>query len=373
VVILDSNALYGQNAAFTNTFIQELTSLADRGSIRLVVPKVVLLELSRQWEKSVRDARAKLDAALAAYNSSTAKGGVAPSGIDAVELERETFFDEAARYLRSVRVELPGYPATLSIAEVLERDLDYRKPFDEKGKGFRDALIWETVRALVADVDDATAVIFVTDNWSDFQEQAEGPLHSDLQIDVAVGRTIDVLPKPKDVLSHPEIKPLVDAIEAAEGALTPSHVLGLAETAMDDLANRALQDVLGVHDGDGTTYLPIKTPLIEPEISGYGVDPESVSFKLFHTAGLTEMGLRVTATVECELDGYLDRSDATFYYDDNSPVHVNGEWNRWTVTATDTRILRIEFGASFSPDEIDVLQLEVEHVEDITDNVRIGA
>ncbi len=371
-MILDTNALYNQTAAFTNSTIQQLASLSSRHSIRLIIPEVVLHELSRQWARNVRLANEKLVGALDSYNAWTAKAGVSAVNLKTPDHERGTFFDEASLYLESVRVELPAFPSTLSLDDVLTRDLDQRKPFDEKGKGFRDALIWETVREIVADLDADVTVIFVTDNWSDFQVEAGGAIHPDLQIDLTVGRTIDVVANPTKAVEHPEIKPLLEAIHAAEVALTPAQVFGLAEAAMDDLANVSLRDALGEYDGDGMTHLPIETPLQEPELSGYDVDFDSLDFSFFHTAGPTEMGLRVTVTVDCELDGYLDRSDATLYYDDHSTVHVHGEWNRWTVTATETRTLRIQFGASFSPDDIDVLQLQVEHIDDVTDNVRLS-
>ena len=56
----------------------------------------------------------------------------------------------------------------VSHADLVERDLSSRKPFSPTGKGYRDALIWESVVELCTDLTDADTLIFVTDNKSDF-------------------------------------------------------------------------------------------------------------------------------------------------------------------------------------------------------------
>jgi PIN domain len=62
--------------------------------------------------------------------------------------------DEAERSLRELLEELgaevPGLPNP-DHADFLERTLRRRKPFTREDQGYRDALIWENVRPLVAE------------------------------------------------------------------------------------------------------------------------------------------------------------------------------------------------------------------------------
>jgi PIN domain len=66
------------------------------------------------------------------------------------------------------------------VPTLLERSVAERRPFQSKGRGFRDALIWETVLELA--VDDEVAL--VTDNWKDFAKGDNNALHSDLKEDL---------------------------------------------------------------------------------------------------------------------------------------------------------------------------------------------
>jgi hypothetical protein len=69
-------------------------------------------------------------------------------------------------------VELLGTPP-VSHHDVVTRALRRQKPFDEKGRvGYRDALIWETIKRAALDSDDKIA--FVSRNHRDFAESPKG-------------------------------------------------------------------------------------------------------------------------------------------------------------------------------------------------------
>lgn len=73
-----------------------------------------------------------------------------------------------------------AYPET-SVEKYVSRALGRRKPFDGAGrKGFRDAVIWETILARVKDTEGS--VVFVTSNTKDFTDENE--LAADLRADL---------------------------------------------------------------------------------------------------------------------------------------------------------------------------------------------
>jgi hypothetical protein len=76
-------------------------------------------------------------------------------------------------------VQILPLPATDHMA-MLNRDLERRRPFRE-GKGYRDALLWESVIALAADT--GPRVALVTENKKDFARDEQ--LHPDLAADLA--------------------------------------------------------------------------------------------------------------------------------------------------------------------------------------------
>ena len=77
-------------------------------------------------------------------------------------------------FLSSVNAEVIE-PDQISHRKLVIKDLARQKPFSPKGRGYRDALIWETVLDTVHR--HGEDVIFVTDNNSDFPTEEDGTLH----------------------------------------------------------------------------------------------------------------------------------------------------------------------------------------------------
>jgi hypothetical protein len=71
----------------------------------------------------------------------------------------------------------------VSTAALLERDLAERKPFNSSGKGFRDALIWESVLEHIRSTPHLSSGILATGNAKDFAD-ASGALDEHLQSEV---------------------------------------------------------------------------------------------------------------------------------------------------------------------------------------------
>jgi hypothetical protein len=55
-------------------------------------------------------------------------------------------------------------PDHVDIETVLQRDLARKKPFTDTGKGFRDALVWETAKQVVMESGAGGKIFLVTSN-----------------------------------------------------------------------------------------------------------------------------------------------------------------------------------------------------------------
>lgn len=80
----------------------------------------------------------------------------------------EQFLNQTLLSSRAVLLPLPE----ISHGHMLERVLARRKPVKADGRGYQDALIWESLLAEYPT--DSNPVHFVTDNWTDFAAAAEG-------------------------------------------------------------------------------------------------------------------------------------------------------------------------------------------------------
>lgn len=193
-IVVDSTALHGRRP-FTRSDSALLLELARTDRVRLLLPDIVLHELSRQWAENVTRASAQLSAVFADLNG-LLDDAVMPSlpNVVSPEVDRSTFYRAAAELLTGKGVEIMPCP-DLSTAELLDRDISLRKPFSSKGNGFRDALIWENVKSLGIGASSSTPVLFVTNNSYDFcDEQDKTRLHADLRGELPGGSEIEVVP-----------------------------------------------------------------------------------------------------------------------------------------------------------------------------------
>ena len=150
-------------------------------------PEVTLLELQRQFAE-------RLDAALSSHRSSfellerlTSIKVNDPIRVDSATVVK-SYDQRIRRRLTEVGARVLSIPDTPH-AVVVDRDLRRRRPFDEKGRGYRDALIWETVLVAAGDRD-AAPILFVTHNSADFTNGA-GDLHPHLGDDLRQRKIAD--------------------------------------------------------------------------------------------------------------------------------------------------------------------------------------
>jgi predicted nucleic acid-binding protein len=209
-VVLDSTVLiadFGLNALP----VKALLDLPKRGKATVVVPEVVILETAAHWRRNAEQAVSKFGAA------SRSLGQFAP------ELREFDLAEAAAAYetwlrseFASKRVKIVGHPDVPH--DVLVRAaIERRKPFSESGRGYRDALLWQTALKLA----DENKVALVTNNSSDFSDNKvtlAASLREDL---VSAGLGVDRIAwyaTPRD-LTKVLVDPLNAIIELAKARL----------------------------------------------------------------------------------------------------------------------------------------------------------
>ena len=64
--------------------------------------------------------------------------------IDVITKEKEEYAKFFYAQIRRLNINIIPYPST-SHKDLVSRDLARKRPFQESGKGYRDALIWESL------------------------------------------------------------------------------------------------------------------------------------------------------------------------------------------------------------------------------------
>lgn len=173
MIVLDSTALVSSNG-LQSRYEQRLFALRGSGHT-VVVPEVVIAELNGQYLRALNRTAALLEEQKRHF--AFADDSIRPQGNNlatAENLQRHNLLvRHAIQSRRGVIQTTPDTPHDELVRWAVER----HPPFREDGSGYRDALIWKTVKGLAAN----GPVAFVTDNVSDF---GKGKLRKELQKDL---------------------------------------------------------------------------------------------------------------------------------------------------------------------------------------------
>lgn len=165
-VVLDSNVFYGTNWYLESTAGRLLRDEAAAGRLRIAVPDVVLIESDANYRRAVRAEEGKLAAARNALQQlrSPQGGDLKPRRLR-YRVDLEKILSQAGAEI----LPIPDTPHEHLIARAVER----RRPFNDKGSGYRDALIWESVLELLERGSEPVALI--SNDRDAFPEKRDKP------------------------------------------------------------------------------------------------------------------------------------------------------------------------------------------------------
>jgi hypothetical protein len=210
LLILDTTET-SKDLLLGNIAFSVIPSLVSKGLIRFVVPKIVV-------EETINHSRKELEEAL---RSLGVFRRLSPSLVETlpqinVESCVQNYAETLSARLDELGAKQPGYEM-LNVEALVTRALQGRKPFDPSGRrGFRDAIIWETVLHELNEFRQET--VLVTRNTNDFGE--DGELAADLRSDLlAHGFPPDLVCVSAGIakcLSR-HLEPRLNAVELEEG------------------------------------------------------------------------------------------------------------------------------------------------------------
>jgi len=173
-VVVDTNALlrdYLLVEANMQTFLQG----CQRCHVSICVPEIVVDELCANYEKEIN--RQKSVFHTAGRKLLTMGVKVDATDFD-VKKEAQSYRKHVYQMFEYYDVTVAPYPS-LSPKALVDASYSGKKPFKDSGEGFKDFIIFETLKAVAAE--QPTNGAFVTSNKKDFCGP-DGELHPDLQL-----------------------------------------------------------------------------------------------------------------------------------------------------------------------------------------------
>lgn len=174
IVFIDTN-IYREDLLQVGQRFQALLHFLQASGSTLVIPEVVSREVKKKYRDKVTQDQTAIARLSRTYPSYFSK----PFDVDALVKEFEHQWD--ARVASSGFIEEVGVPTDLDVSSLLDRSLSELPPFGLKSKGFRDAVIWETILSDIRTRYEQVTRCFITANTDDF---GKGQLKSELQEEV---------------------------------------------------------------------------------------------------------------------------------------------------------------------------------------------
>jgi PIN domain len=335
------------------------------GVVELVVPRIVVEETRNKYRETLSKAQQELLARVADLNvllPADKQLAIEAADPEATVTDFISRFDARLAELGATR---PDYD-DISHGEVVGRDLQRRRPFQESGRGYRDTLLWETLLRKVASTESST--FLVTQNTKDFcSEDRSGNLHLHLVADLRArglpGDAVKVCATLEAFVDE-HLKPLLP---------TNAEVLAAIQNDEYDLFSfseffdRTRRDIgRQIERQLNSLHLPgWPTELLETPSVGYVEDPSSVDIAEAYEVEDDKVFLAYDVTANVDLDLFVYKPDF-FWISERVPLDVQDrEWSDHYVWAS--KVVTLPFRVSLvlklgAPDKAESFEVELTEV-----------
>ena len=184
--IIDTNFIH-LDFFLRGTNITVLAVSANNLGYHVYMPQVVYDEMCNQYNEEVEKAVAQQTKYLEQIDRVSAQRNVVPA------IQKEKLKGAYPPILKqrcdSLGITVLEYPH-ISHRDVVQRELQCRKPIKSGTKGYRDTLIWETILEFASILKDDNSVILLSNNTKDFAKDST-QLHPDLIEDCSQRGLVD--------------------------------------------------------------------------------------------------------------------------------------------------------------------------------------
>lgn len=327
-VFIDSTVVWSGNG-LNERSLSDLKTMRDAGQIQVHVPEIVVLEIARH----AQEMESRYAKECERFRSLLRSMGEPPEPMLFPERSLTAKVRSALADLGSI----DPIPAITHL-EVLARDLANRRPFQSNGRGYRDALIWETL----LENSQTGIVVLLSNNSGDF---GAGKPHADLISDLSEGPFVVVLgdvPALRKWLMHshgdfpePSLKWFVEpplSVEAI-GAAVGSWPL----VAAPDV--RFGRRVIEAAEVEAVSVVGVREVVEFEEDDGYG-------------------GFEAQVEVEAEVSSEVSRSQLGQLDPDVRILEVDAGQEQVSVTAVRPLVLKVVVSYRLDTREIDHARVE---------------
>ncbi len=341
--VIDTNFIH-LDFFLRGTNITVLTLSAKNLGYHVYMPQVVFDEMCDQYNEEVDKTITKQEKYKEAIDR------VTPHKNKIVEIQDEQLKASYPSILMkrcgSLEITILDYPH-INHRDVVQRELQNRKPFKSSSKGYRDTLIWETVLEFGGILEGDSHIVFLTKNTKDFAKENEPEqLHADLTDDcIKTGLAKEKISLISDFQGFIEkdLLPASEQMEERIKELLISFAVGninIHDIIDTNLKQESLQHLFDYNPEIGQTPY---APGVYERVMLHFVSPYNMS--IYDVRRISENDVLIS--VQVEFDIYMDclifKGDLALIDDKSMPTVFDRNWNEHYVAATDNARMKMQY------------------------------
>jgi len=357
-LVLDSNVFVADFRMSGSGFHTLLNELVRTGH-KLYVPQVVVDEAVNKYREWLKKCKDNIDKEIRDLNKRAGISNLCRSISDRrIDELVGNFEDVLTERLLSVDAQICPYP-DVTHEELVERALRRRKPFSENGRGYRDALIWETVRDIARNTTEP--VVFVTDNVADFCT-SDDALHSDLCADLT---DYDISPERVSVIRKLDafvdqyVKPWLEKLDNVKAQLSREEYPGFN-------LSKEVQKAIPSHLQGALLYAASLgfPPQYEDPTVHEVLGVSDIQVTDVRRLSESDLLICVQAEVECTVIFFVRKAYFYTISPENAPYVWNADYDEQRVGAAASKQIRVEVWLTFDEKQHDVTWMSIESAWD---------
>ena len=357
-IIIDTNVVH-LDYQLTGVRITGLCSSCERLDHRVFIPEVVIDEMVKQYRDEVNECTEQINNALNKLKKRNVR-------IQLQSIDSALITSGYERKLRD-RINILGihvipYPKTAH-KEMVARELNRRKPFKDSTKGYRDSLIWESIKEYCKQVPKGDDIVFLTENSDDFASKDKKTFHPDLIEDcVNAGIDQEHIQLVTGVYKYVENEIIgrFEELQELFQELCSKYGVGDIDVRQEirDYVDKKLISyyVAGDIYGESMSFAP-----------GYYENPEvmeieigSIRYDSIRELSHEQILIQSTVVVKAEIDAFIYKGDLPLIDDNSLPYIFDDDWNEHYVAASDSATFTLSLNIVCDKDLTDVLNIEDE-------------
>lgn len=341
-IIIDTNIIHF-DFRLVNARIVTLCSSAAILGHKVYIPEVVIDEVVKQYSEKTEEYINSFNKAF----EQLSKLSSVPISQTLIDVQNFTanYRKELGNRIEQLGIGIIPYPNT-EHRIMVARELGKKKPFKDSTKGYRDALIWDSVIEHSKINASNCGIIFLTENSKDFAAKDKKGLHADLIADCAFqgisSTSIRLVTDVQNFINNEiigrstELKEILNQLQK-DGSLGDIDFQKLIRCY---ISKDMLNNLISGNDFEG---YPVYAPGLyeNPEITY--IEKILCSFKTIREISSNTILIQSEVSVQVDLDCFIFRSDLSLIDNSCAPMIVDYEWNDHYVLANDSAIFKFQF------------------------------